>query len=165
MTLQPIEIAPASGPVSKQVADWIAAARKVGKSVDCFDYIPSCAELLHGYLQVVPGKRYCEWGSGIGIGIGIAAALGFEAAGIEINEELAERSQSLLKEFGLDAEVVCGSYHDIAVTADVVFVYCWPGQANAVRARFESAMPHGTWLLMADGAERFSAFFQSCRQG
>ncbi|MCA9137918.1 MAG: hypothetical protein KDB00_14200 [Planctomycetales bacterium] len=165
MTLQRIEIEPALGPVPKHVADWIATAMAVGKSVDCFDYIPSCAELLYGYLQVVPGKRYCEWGSGIGVGIGIAAALGFDATGIEINDELSRRSRTLLQQFHLNAEVVCASYHEVTVSADVVFVYCWPGQVNAVRERFESTMPRGTWLLLAEGAERFSAFLQSWEQG
>ena len=165
MSLEPIDIDPALGPVPEDVARWIEAGKRIKKQVDCFDYIPSSAELLYAYLRVVPGKRYCEWGSGAGIGLGIASFLGFQPTGIEINAELVARSRELLAAFGLSAEVMHGSYHDIFVAGDVVFVYCWPGQANAVRERFESVMPHGTWLLMADGAERFSAFFHRSGNG
>ncbi|QEF98656.1 hypothetical protein Mal15_27110 [Stieleria maiorica] len=165
MCLQPITLDPAPGPIPRRVAEWIQAGRLAGKSVDCFDYIPSSAELLHAYLRVIPGKRYCEWGSGPGIGTGIAALLGFRATGIEINAELARCSRELFEQFDLNADVVHASYHDVVVAADVVFVYCWPGQANAVRERFESVMPPGTWLLMADGAERFSAFFRGYGDG
>ena len=168
MELQPIEIEPAPGPIDQRAADWIVEARSAAKKIDCFDYIPSSAELLHAFLSVIPGKRYCEWGSGIGIGVGIATMLGFEATGIEINPELAQRSTELLKQNDLAAEIVCGSYHELLIRTDVVFVYCWPGQANAVRERFLSSMPAGTWLLMADGAERFSAFLQcssNCPKG
>lgn len=165
MSLEPIEIEPAPGPIPERVANWIEAGKRVGKSVDCFDYIPSSAELLHAYLQVVPGKRYCEWGSGAGIGVGIAAMLGFDATGIEINSELSEKSRQALHEFGLQADVVNASYHDVVIPADVVFCYCWPGQVNAVCERFDSVMPPGTWLLLAVGAERFSAFLRGYAEG
>ena len=158
MSLQPIEFEPAPGPIPEPVAAWIQACRAAAKKIDCFDYIPSCPELLYAFLRMVPCRSYCEWGSGIGIGTGIAAALGMKASGIEINPELAQQSRSLMTEFGLEAEIVCDSYHEVTVPSDLVFVYCWPGQVNAVRERFENAMPSRTWLLMADGAERFSAY-------
>ncbi|QDV45017.1 hypothetical protein Enr13x_48900 [Stieleria neptunia] len=165
MCLQPIDLDPAPGPVTRRVAQWIEAGRRAGKSVDCFDYIPSSAELLHAYLRVIPGKRYCEWGSGPGIGTGIAAMLGFQATGIEINPELTQRAVELFRQFDLSAETINASYHDVVVPTDVVFVYCWPGQAVSVRERFVAVMPPGTWLLMADGAERFSAFLRGYEDG
>lgn len=158
MILQSIEIEPSLGPMDEATHRWVATARAEAKRIDCFDYIPSCPEMLHGYLSVAPGKRFCEWGSGIGIGIGIAQRLGFDATGIECNETLARRSCELLAQFELGGRVIHGSYHDLVVAADVVFVYCWPGQANAVRERFCQVMPAGTWLLFAEGAERISAW-------
>ena len=165
MILQPIEIDPALGPVPENVGRWIDEAQRAAKAVDCFDYVPSSAELLHAYLRVIPGKRYCEWGSGGGVGVGIAEMLGFEAAGLEVSPDLTALSNRLFNQFGLHAKVKCGSYHEEVMPADVVFVYTWSAKSASVRERFAAVMPPGSWLLIADGAECFSAFFRSCEGG
>ncbi|MCC9599141.1 hypothetical protein LOC67_01115 [Stieleria sp. JC731] len=156
MNLEPITIDPELGPVPKSVVQWIDDATAEAKKVDCFDYIPSNPYVLYSYLRTIKGRRYCEWGSGIGIGIGMASLLGLAATGIEIESELASRSEVLLAKHGLDAKVVTGSYLELHVPAEVVYVYCWPGQVNEMRRRFEDSMPRGSWLLLAEGAERIS---------
>ncbi|OYP29996.1 hypothetical protein [Rhodopirellula sp. MGV] len=156
MKLRPISIDPQDGPVPQAVVQWIEQAGDVGKRIDCFDYIPSNPYVLYSYLTTIRGRKYCEWGSGIGIGIGMAASLGLKATGIELNSELAARSSELLNEHSLNATVINGSYHECHVPADVVYVYCWPGEVNEMRERFEATMPQGTWLLLAEGAERIT---------
>lgn len=69
------------------------------------------AALLHleeeGYLR---GKQFCEWGSGFGIATCIAALAGFDAVGIEIEEELVEYSTDLARHQGIDIEILNISY-------------------------------------------------------
>ena len=60
-----------------------------------------------GYLR---GKVFCEWGSGFGIATCIAALCGFEAFGIEIEEELFDLSTSLAEDLGIDVEILNISY-------------------------------------------------------
>ncbi|MEL6107063.1 MAG: hypothetical protein AAFU85_13550 [Planctomycetota bacterium] len=155
-----LEIEPAEGPMPERLAYWVAAAYGEGKSVDCFDYIPSCPRVLYGYLQVIPARSYCEWGSGMGIGVGLATALRMNATGVEANAELASKSQALLNRFELSATIHHGDYHESDAIAEAVYVYCWPGQVNQVKERFERIAPHASWLLLADGAESIQVFFQ-----
>ncbi len=156
MNLEPLSVQPELGPVPEPIANWIQLARTAAKGVNCFDFISSDPHVLYGYLKVINCRRYCEWGSGIAVGVGMASLLGFAASGIEINQELALRSQELLADESIDATIIQGSYHEIVVDADVVYVYCWPGQARDVRERFINAMPRGTILLLADGAEKIT---------
>lgn len=161
MTLCELTIQPAAGPMAEHVARWIETATMTAASVDCFDYVPSCAACLYGFLQVVPAKSYCEWGSGIGIGVGLASSLGMKSLGIEINVELVEKSRALLDRFGFDSEIHRGDFLTSDIGADVVFVYCWPSQINAALEHFASTARHASWLLLADGAERIKAYYQN----
>ena len=158
--LRPLRIEPAEGPMPEKLARWVETATAVAKTVDCFDYVPSCPRVLYGYLQVIPARSYCEWGSGIGIGVGLAQSLRMEACGIETNAELASKSSALLEQCELPATIEQGDYLEHVAVAEAVYVYCWPGQANAVKTRFEEIAPHASWLLMAEGAERIEVFFQ-----
>ena len=144
----------------ENLARWADTATAEAKSVDCFDYVPSCPRTLFSYLQVVPARSYCEWGSGIGLGVGLAHALRMKATGVETNSELATKSQALLERSQIPATITHGDYLEQSLVAEAVYVYCWPGQANAVKRRFEEIAPHGSWLLMADGAECIRVFFQ-----
>ena len=56
------------------------------------------------------GNTFCEWGSGFGIATCMASLLGFEAYGIEIEEELAERSTQLAQDLNIPIEILCTSY-------------------------------------------------------
>ena len=60
-----------------------------------------------GHLR---GKVFCEWGSGFGIATCIAALCGFEAYGIEIEEELSELSTALARDLGIAVEILNISY-------------------------------------------------------
>ena len=55
------------------------------------------------------GPRLCEWGSGLGIVASTASTLGFEASGIEIQEQLVEWARDLASDFDLSVEFVHGT--------------------------------------------------------
>ena len=79
-------------------------------------YVPSepaqvYAVLRHVKEQRLPlGNTFIEWGSGFGVATGLAAQLGYEAHGIEIEEALVERAESLLANQSLNAEFFLVSY-------------------------------------------------------
>jgi hypothetical protein len=56
------------------------------------------------------GMRFCEWGSGFGVAACLAAMVGFDACGIEIDEELIRHARQLADDFNLDVEFIRGSF-------------------------------------------------------
>jgi len=56
------------------------------------------------------GQSFIEWGSGFGVATGMAALLGYEATGIEIQEDLIAKAEALLNDQGIEAEFICTSY-------------------------------------------------------
>jgi hypothetical protein len=122
------------------------------------------------------GNWFCEWGSGFGVTTCLASLLGFEAWGIEIEEELVEAARRLADDFELAAEFVCGSFipsgDDLyAVTPesfawlstdtsrpgleleiapddfDLIFSYPWPDEERLTAALFERHARGGALLL------------------
>jgi hypothetical protein len=61
-------------------------------------------------LGICPGNVFCEWGSGFGGVASVASLLGFESYGIEINREVFEHSVELASDYGLDVELIEGSF-------------------------------------------------------
>ena len=103
--------------------------------------------------HLAAGDVFCEWGSGMAIATGLAELLGFRSHGIERDEALAAASRQLLAEFGFQATVETGDYLVLESRADVYFVYCWPGQMEQVKRRFEDIAPDEARLLICHGAE------------
>ena len=79
-------------------------------------FIPSDHLLVYRALRVIAekevalGRRFCEWGSGYGVAACLAAHLGYDAFGIEIEEEFVQEAQSLAHDFKLSATFVCDTY-------------------------------------------------------
>lgn len=79
-------------------------------------FIPSDAVAIYNALDYITrqdmplGRIYCEWGSGYGIGTCFAALLGYDAYGIEIEEELVSSSEKLAGEFGIDIRIINTDY-------------------------------------------------------
>ena len=67
-----------------------------------YELIYSALALLRE-SDILPGLRFCEWGSGVGVILGLAAQLGYEPSGIELQSELTQESQRWLSKLGLDA--------------------------------------------------------------
>lgn len=137
----------------------IASAAVAGKSVNCFDFVPSDYEEVWKVLREIRHRfgesaepSFCEWGSGLGVVTGMAEILGFRASGIEIDATLAEQSRELLKRHGLQATIVTGSYLETTHTADVIFVYCWPSRMLETQQHFIDAASEDALLLICHGA-------------
>lgn len=124
-----------------------------GRAIACFDFVPCNYEVFYRSLAALPPGTFCEWGSGMAIATGLAELLGFQAHGIELDEALAAASRQLLAEFGFQATVETGDYLVLESRADVYFVYCWPGQMEQVKRRFEDIAPDEARLLICHGAE------------
>lgn len=131
------------------------------RAIACFDFVPCNYEVFYRTLAALPPGAFCEWGSGMAIATGLAELLGFRAQGIEVDEALAAASRQLLADFGLRATVETGSYLVLESQADVYFVYCWPGQMEQVKQRFDEIAPDGARLLIGYGAEDIRCLIRS----
>lgn len=79
-------------------------------------YVPSDSKLVYAALASVTrqdlpiGRVFCELGSGFGVGTLLASLLGYEAYGIEIDPQLAERSRRLAAERNIAVTILNTSY-------------------------------------------------------
>jgi len=128
------------------------------------------------------GRWFCEWGSGFGVVSCLASLLGFDAWGIEAEEELVDAARRLAGDFELPVEFAGGSFvpkesdgelarggeHAWLNTAcrsgyeimgldldefDLVFVYPWPDEEELVEDLFERHAGIGALLLSYHGGE------------
>ncbi len=79
------------------------------------NFFPSDYESVYAVLRAIreenpQATRLCEWGSGFGVIAGLGAILGYEAWGIEIDGRCVAASRSLLKDHGIDAQILEGSF-------------------------------------------------------
>ena len=124
----------------------------------------------------LPGRWFCEWGSGLGVVSCLAATLGLDAWGIEAEPVLVRAARRLAADFGLPVEFVRGSYipagaeagltrgHDFAWLSrgrppayeamglgpeefDLVFAYPWPDEEALIEGLFEGHARAGAMLL------------------
>ena len=79
-------------------------------------FVPSVPERVFAVLEEVttrqlpPTRIFCEWGSGFGTATCLAALLGYEAYGLEIEEELVRRSRAIARRLGIPVEILCTSF-------------------------------------------------------
>jgi hypothetical protein len=126
------------------------------------------------------GTRFCEWGSGFGVVTGLAAALDYEAYGIEVEGELVDSARQLADDFDLPAEFVHGSfvprgaedrvhkagtyswfttegdyaYEELGLDPDdfdVVYAYSWPDEEAVVADLFDRYAGVGAVLVSYHG--------------
>jgi hypothetical protein len=78
-------------------------------------FVPSVPERVFAVLEEVttrnlpPNRIFCEWGSGFGTATCMASLLGYEAYGLEIEEELVWRSRAVARRLGIPVEILCAS--------------------------------------------------------
>lgn len=118
-------------------------------------------------IRAVPrGAAFLEWGSGLGMVAILAALLGYEAAGVELDEALVRESRALAKRYDVAVHFEHGSY-DPAVAGPkvltaknraVVYVYPWPGEETASLRLFAETADAGAILLICLGPEDIRAY-------
>jgi len=151
-------------------------------------FVPSDFPMVYRALQYImdsqlcTGNSFCEWGSGFGVVSLLAAELGFDACGIEIEDELHQESLRLASEFELEAEFIHGTfvptggqrfldhldeiswlradgydaYADLGLDIDdfdLVFAYPWPGEEGFIDNLFDYYASAGSLLLSYHGVE------------
>jgi hypothetical protein len=78
-------------------------------------FVPSVPERVFAVLEEVttrklpPTRVFCEWGSGFGTATCLAALLGYEAYGLEIDEELVRLSRAIARRLGIRVTMLCTS--------------------------------------------------------
>ena len=78
-------------------------------------FVPSIPEVVFSALEEVtkrnlPSNRvFCEWGSGFGTATCMASLLGYEAYGIEIEEELVRLTRAIARRLRIPVEIICTS--------------------------------------------------------
>ena len=195
MALADVPIPVDDRPLPPDVEAFLAAAGDrvalCGASRPAF--IPSDAEAVYRALSgldaasQVPGRLFCEWGSGLGVAAALAARVGFRAHAIEIDDELVAEGRRLSDSFGLPVEHVAATFvpaesQDLAVGTgdeldwlqpggadayellerspeefDVFYAYPWPGEEEVIDALFERHAGHGAVLLTYHGREGLRA--------
>jgi hypothetical protein len=157
--------------------------RRVQRAYQIPAFAPSDFGAVYGALCEVegagelPGRWFCEWGSGLGVVSCLAATLGLDAWGIETEPALVRAARRLAGDFGLPVEIVRGSFipagaeagltcgHDFAWLSrgdarpgyevmgldvedlDLVFAYPWPDEEALIEALFEGHARAGAMLL------------------
>lgn len=122
MAIEAIQIEPAEASISHEVARLIDACSRGWERffADHDDhqapgFVPSVPEIVFSVLAAVtqlnlpPNRVFCEWGSGFGTATCMAALLGYEAYGIEIEEELVRLSRALARRLRISVEIICTS--------------------------------------------------------
>lgn len=140
-------------------------------------FVPSSGPMVYRLLCalrdtsiVLPGMRFCEWGSGLGLVTMLANRLGFDACGIEIEPELVSEAKHLAASHGIDVDFYCASmfpqdnldagnesgcqYSDL----DVVFVYPWPREIDTPTDLFNEHCKIGAVLVLYHGEVLYDVF-------
>jgi len=79
-------------------------------------FVPSVPERVWAILaevttrQLPPTRVFCEWGSGFGTSTCLAALLGYEAYGLEIDEELVRLARAIARRLGIPVTMLCTSF-------------------------------------------------------
>ena len=147
-----------------------------------YELVYAALKTLHDSAGVLPGRMFCEWGSGMGVIASLAALIGFDSIGIEIDARLVQASRSLACDHGIDVQFVEGSYvpdghhceedfdesHVMTLEQghaaydelgldpddfDCVFAYPWPGEDDVVTAVFDRYAARGAVLLTYHGQD------------
>lgn len=138
-------------------------------------------------LELATGRKFCEWGSGFGVVAAMASLLGFDACGMEVDEELVNEARQLAGDFGADVDFVQGSlipegadvaldanedFHWLDSTADggydelqldvddfdVIYAYPWPGEEQVIEQIFDRHAAVGAILVTFHGSADLRLF-------
>jgi hypothetical protein len=186
MALADLNLEVGDDPVPANVRAFLREADRrvdhIGRNAHLPAFVPSDYAGAYRVLRALAesdltrGPLFCEWGSGLGVTACLAALVGFEACGIEVEEELVEAARRLADDFDLPVEFVRGSFipeggeallervgglswlatdegsahHELGLGPDdfdVIFVYPWPDEEGVTEALFGRYAGEGAVLV------------------
>lgn len=195
MALTPLELdwqtqPPATGPAADLIADaqqrverFLQDRHRSGPipSFVCCDFV-MVGRALEAVVEhsLAPGPTACEWGAGFAVIAGLMATQGLDACAIEINRDLADEAERLMRDHDLPVTVARGSlvpdggdeivdemasqdwlktnehpaYDELGLDLDdfdLVFAYPWPGEEGLIEALFDAFAAEGALLLTYHG--------------
>lgn len=165
MCLLEIPLTPAQIELPPRGRELIRDGLARSRGIPCFDFVPSNYEVFYRVMAGLAPCSFCEWGSGMGIATSLAELLGFRAHGIEIDQALAAASRGLLADHGFQATIETGDYLRLDYPAELYFSYCWPGEMEQMKHRFEEIAPRHARLLVGYGAEDIRCLIRSADSG
>ncbi len=129
--------------------------------------------------QPLMGNRFLEWGCGFAVVASIASRLGFDAIGIESEQELLDQGEETVRQWDASVELIHGNflprgaeslaedptlpslghavpsaYDQLGLDLDdfsIVYAYPWPGEDDFHEAVFERFAATGALLLLFCG--------------
>ena len=157
-----------------------------------YRYVPSDPLVVFHALafllksEFLRDREFCELGCGFAIAAGMASLIGYRACGLEIEDPLAARAETLMQSWQLDVPIYRESYlpegfescegyggKDLIVPPDhlrsdyenfeahridLFFVYPWPDEEAFMRQLFAAIADEGSVLLMYRGEGEISAY-------
>lgn len=122
MTLATVDFDYESVPIPDEVSAFLRSTgdlvekHRIGGGMNIRGFVPSDYASIYQCLktvyddQMLPGNRFCEWGSGVGIVAALAAMVGFESFGIEFDSKLCTVAEQIHHDHAIPVEVVNGSF-------------------------------------------------------
>ena len=147
----------------------IAAYFESGGAKRAPKFVPSDHLAVYDALTAVrrmlpgPPPAFLEWGCGFGVATCLAHLAGFNAAGIELDEELVGHATALAAEIRLPVRFATGDIFapetaDRATGAAVVFAYPWPLEVGRWTKRFDTLARPGAMLLTFEGIDEMHLY-------
>ena len=109
-------------------------------------------ELLKN-LELSPGQRVVDLGSGRGLPTLVAASVGYRAFGLEYFAEHVERARRVAERLSLNAEFLAGDFLKVAWPEAEAYLICstafQPDLRSALQERL-SGLDHEAWIVTQD---------------
>jgi hypothetical protein len=194
MPLVDLDFADVSGVLPADVKSFLREANRRVARFQLRNHVPAFVPSDYGAsfcilkqladAWALPGRLFCEWGSGLGVVACLAAMLDFDSCGIEIEADLVDAAQQLADDFVLPVKFIQGSFiprggeayiandlefdwlapksdhaHDeLGMETDdfaIIFAYPWPDEEKATADLFERFAGIGAVLVTYHDSRTF----------
>ncbi len=186
-------------PVPAEVQSWIRdAQRRIEVFQDCWEktrieqFVAADYQLVYQTLiwllqtQPLIGNRFLEWGCGFAVVSALASQIGFDAIGIEAENDLLDQGRATIASWDVSVELIHGdflppgaealaddptlpslghgagnAYEVLEMDLDdfaIVYAYPWPGEDDFHEAVFDRYAAAGALLVFFCGPNEMRAW-------